>query len=365
MKDFFTNKTHLTQIGVAIVVCVAALLFFQFMTVMSAVTYDRSEGVPEETAEKNEKAKPVLDTADYDRRINRLVHIPEVSATATTTELTATQKRWQEAGKTYPLPGALLPFNRIVAYYGNFYSTRMGVLGEYPEDQMLAMLKREVAVWEAADPTTPVIPAIHYIAATAQATPGKEGKYILRMPDSQIDIALALAKKVNGIVFVDLQVGQSDIQTEAPYLEKYLSMPEVHLAIDPEFYMRAGHVPGEYMGTMDAADVNWAAEYLAKIVRDNNLPPKILLLHRFTQNMLTNSESIKPLPEVQVVIDMDGWGDPAKKINTYERVITPEPVQFTGFKLFYKNDLKPPSTRLLTPKELLELTPSPVYIQYQ
>jgi hypothetical protein len=81
--------------------------------------------------------------------------------------------------------------------------------------------------------------------------------------------------------------------------------------------------------------------------------------------MVTNYQNITPLPEVQVVIDMDGWGPPLKKINTYKAFVAPEPVQFTGFKIFYKNDLKPPSERLLTPGDLLKLTPQPMFIQYQ
>ena len=89
----------------------------------------------------------------------------------------------------YPLAGALLPFNRIVAYYGNFYSTGMGVLGQYPPAVMLAMLASTTALWQAADPSTPVIPAIDYIAVTAQGSAGADGKYRARMPDSQMDEA--------------------------------------------------------------------------------------------------------------------------------------------------------------------------------
>ena len=29
--------------------------------------------------------------------------------------------------------------------------------------------------------------------------------------------------------------------------------------------------------------------------------------------MVTNYKEIKPLPEVQIVMDMDGWGEKAKK----------------------------------------------------
>jgi hypothetical protein len=142
-------------------------------------------------------------------------------------------------------------------------------------------------------------------------------------------------------------------------------MPDVELAIDPEFSMKDGVPPGHEIGTFSSKDINFAAEYLASLVQKNNLPPKILIVHRFTEDMVTGYQNIAPLPEVQIVMDMDGWGFAAKKINTYQSVIEPEPVQFTGFKLFYKNDLKPPSTRMLTPEEVLALKPSPVFIQYQ
>ncbi len=364
----FLTREGAAKIAVVAVVCVLGAIFYHGLTALSTTTYERgAEGKVLGIFEK-EIPKPVLDEADYDLRMRNLAHIPAMSATSTATSTaTTTPKKqlWPVTDAPYPLPGALLPFNRILAYYGNFYSTKMGALGEYPEDQMLSMLKDEAARWEAADPDTPVIPAIHYIVETAQGSPGKEGKYMLRMPDTQVDHAVELAKKVDGIVFLDFQVGLSDIRNEVPMYESYFMKPEVHLGIDPEFYMKSGDAPGEVVGTMDAADVNWAAEYLAKLVREHGLPPKILVIHRFTQNMLTNYQNIKPLPEVQIVIEMDGWGEPAKKKNTYARVITPEPVQFTGFKIFYKNDLKPPSTRLMTPEEVLNLMPSPIYIQYQ
>ncbi|MDB5264446.1 MAG: hypothetical protein JWN64_17 [Parcubacteria group bacterium] len=308
-------------------------------------------------------AKPVLDTAAYDKKMLSVANNP---APATSTSSTTPAKVYPWPVKAaYPKAGAILPFKRIIAYYGNFYSTKMGALGEYPAPQMLSMLKQEKQNWETADPSTPVVVAIDYIAITAQGSPGKDGKYRLRMPDSQIDHALELAHEVNGIVILDIQVGLSDLQTELPLLEKYLKMPEVHLAIDPEFSMKNGEVPGSVIGTFSSADVNFAAGYLAKMVQENDLPPKVLIVHRFTQRMVTGYANIRPLPEVQIVMTMDGWGSPARKIGTYKSFIYPEPVQFTGFKIFYKNDLKPPSTRLLMPSELVKLSPQPMFIQYQ
>ena len=272
---------------------------------------------------------------------------------------------WPASNDKYPLEGAILPFKRIVAYYGNMYSTRMGALGEYAPKEMWRMLKDEVAAWQAADPDTPVIPAIHYIAATAQGTPMKGNTYNMRMPHHQIDSALTIAKMEDAIMFLDIQVGHSPVLDETVALEKYLKMPHVHLGIDPEFSMKDGSVPGKRIGTFDADDINIVTDYLAELVRDNNLPPKILIVHRFTQGMVTNYKNIKIRPEVQIVMDMDGWGAPQLKYSTYERYIRKEPVQFTGFKIFYKNDLKRPPHRLLTPEEVMQLKPRPIYIQYQ
>jgi hypothetical protein len=265
----------------------------------------------------------------------------------------------------YPNGGAILPFKRVIAYYGNLYSKKMGVLGEYSEAEMLAKLNVEVKKWETADPTTPVQPALHYIAVTAQESGGSDGKYRLVMPDKEIDKVLAIAQKINAIVFLDLQVGQSNLRAEVPLFEKYLKMPNVHLGIDPEFSMKTGKRPGTIIGTFSADDVNYVVGYLSKLVTDNKFTPKILIVHRFTQNMITDYKDIKPTPEVQIVMNMDGWGGKAKKINTYKQFIYKEPVQFTGFKLFYKNDILEPGTTLFTPAELLKLNPRPIYIQYQ
>ena len=293
-----------------------------------------------------------LDTALYKKLVLGLVHD---SASA----------KWP-VKSAYPLPGAILPFKRIVAYYGNFYSTRMGILGELPPDEMLAKLKAEIKNWQAADTTIPVVPALQYIAVSAQYSPGKTKKYRMRMPFTQFDKTLDLAKKVDGIVFLDVQVGHSTVQEEIPQLESYLKLPNVHLAIDPEFSMKNGKVPGSQIGTMDAADINYTTEYLAQIVRKYHLAPKILVVHRFTKGMLSNYQKIITRPEVQIVMNMDGFGFPAKKINSYKVAVVTEPVQFAGFKLFYKNDITYSDRKfIMRPDEVLKLYPRPVYIQYQ
>lgn len=321
------------------------------------------------------KAKPVIDTPKV------LANV--VLSPATTTELSTvnmvdtvlynehvrhmlngdSSTLWP-VKSSYPRAGAILPFKRIIAFYGNLYSKRMGILGEFPPAEMLEKLQAEITAWQLADTTIEVVPALHYIATTAQSEPGKGGKYRLRMPFKHIDSILSIAKEINALVFLDIQVGLSTLEEEIPSLEKYLVMPNVHLGIDPEFSMKTGKAPGKVVGSFDAADVNYATNYLAEIVKENNLPPKILVVHRFTQGMLTNYKQINTRPEVQVVIDMDGWGKKELKINAYKQYVYKEPVQFAGFKLFYKNDTKSNGS-MLTPADLLKLKPQPVYIQYQ
>lgn len=307
-----------------------------------------------DTSGKNEPkvAEPVLDTAQYTRLQQ---HISGGDTTG----------RWP-VPHAFPRAGAVLPFQRVVSYYGNLYSKQMGALGEFPKAEMLRKLQAEVKKWTDADSLIPAVPALHYIAVTAQVAPGKAGTYRLRMPHHQIDTVVNWAREINALVFIDIQIGLSTIQQELPEFEKYLSMPQVHLGIDPEFAMKNGKRPGSAIGTFDAAEINYVTGYLADLVKKHNLPPKMLVVHRFTKGMVTNYKQIQLRPAVQVVMDMDGWGFAAKKVNTYNQFVFREPVQFTGFKIFYKNDTqKSGAAKEMQPADVLKLVPRPIYIQYQ
>jgi hypothetical protein len=264
-----------------------------------------------------------------------------------------------------PLPGSILPQKRIVAYYGNPQSKRMGALGEFPKDEMLRRLKGESDKWEKADPSHKVQPALHLIAVVAQGTPGKAGKYRMIMPDAIVNQVYGWARESNAILFIDIQTGHDDIRTILPRFEWLLKNPDVHLGIDPEFNLiKSRKIPGTKIGTYDAADVNYASGYLRDLVKKYNIPPKVLIVHRFTRNGVTNARSIVLRPEVQMVMNMDGWGAPWLKRDSYKDYVVAEPVQYTGFKLFYHNDTKK-GDPLLTPQDVLKLNPKPLYIQYQ
>jgi hypothetical protein len=261
-------------------------------------------------------------------------------------------------------PGAILPNRRIIAYYGNPLSKKMGVLGEYETQEMLRKLDAEVAKWTKADPSTPAIPALHLIVTVAQGDPGPTGKYRMRMRDSLVEKVARWADSRKALLFLDVQVGTGTVQEELPRLIPFLERPNVHLGIDPEFSMKDGTKPGRKIGTMSASDVNFAVNLLAKVVQEKNLPPKILIVHRFTRNMVTGSKDIRLNPNVQIVMNMDGWGAPWLKRDSYRDYIVREPVQYTGFKLFYHNDTKK-GDPLMQPADVLKLRPQPLYIQYQ
>jgi hypothetical protein len=266
-----------------------------------------------------------------------------------------------------PVPlrsGAVLPRRRIVAFYGNPASERMGILGELPPDQMLARLDREVASWERADPGTPVQPALHMMTTVAAGDPGPDSLYRTRMSNQRIAQVKEWADRRDALLFLDIQPGRSTVRAELPRLREWLAQPDVHLALDPEWNMGPRGRPGRTIGSMTADEINFAVRFLAELVEAHDLPPKILVVHRFTRPMVKGAKDIVADPRVQVVLHMDGWGPPAQKLTTYKMIVAPEASQFTGFKLFYRNDVRD-GARMMRPEEILALRPIPFYIQYQ
>jgi hypothetical protein len=249
---------------------------------------------------------------------------------------------------------------RIIAYYGSPVSKKLGVLGASPKAVMLADLALRTKMWQTADAYTPTRCGLEVIAITAQAAPGAGGLYRSRLSAKTLNEMLAWARESKCLLILDVQVGASDVPTELAYLAPWLSEPEVQLALDPEWDMPPGVVPGTKIGTMSAADIQYAIDVLSAIVKTKNLDPKMLIVHRFRGFMVSNPEKLKPTPEIRLLVNADGFGPPAAKLATFAIAKAGMPTQLTGFKLFFKND-KP----MLAPKDVLPLTPIPVFINYQ
>jgi hypothetical protein len=254
----------------------------------------------------------------------------------------------------------LLPEHRIVAFYGNPLAKEMGVLGELAPLDMLSQLKQQAAAIAAADRTRTVVPALELVTPAAQAEPGEDGLYRARMTPELIEQVARLADSSGALLILDVQPGRSSVAEEVNVLLPFLRRPNVHLALDPEFSMPPSRVPGEVVGTLDASDVNGAIRTLSDIVLAAHLPPKLLIVHRFTEDMLTNYAEIKPDQQVQVVVTMDGFGPPGFKLAQYNEYVRKQPVQRAGIKLFYHHD-----EPLLTPQEVVDLDPFPDLVIYQ
>lgn len=282
--------------------------------------------------------------------------------TATPTALpTPTATPTPVATPTPALPNSPLVANRLVTFYGHPQSNLLGILGEFNDPQvMIRRLKAQAAAYTAADPARPAVPTLEVIASVASDTPGADGLYLNPTPLPLIEEYATLAEQNGALLLLDIQLGYDTVAREVQRLLPLLKRPFVHLAIDPEFHVKPGEVPGVAYGSLSAAEVAQAQQMLAQVVVQNNIPDKILVIHQFRADMLPDKTRIQPVPRVQIVVVMDGFGAPGAKTGNYQTFVHDELIQYGGIKLFYKQD-KP----LLRPEEVVALDPPPLVVIYQ
>jgi len=249
---------------------------------------------------------------------------------------------------------------RLVTFYGHPYDDRMGVLGEYDPAVVIQKLKEQTAAYTAADPSRPGLCTIELIASVAQGSPGADGLYIARTPTAEIEKWAQLTQQQGCLLMLDIQMGYDTVDNDIKAILPFLQRPNVHLAIDPEFHVKRGKIPGESFGSVSSTEVAGAMQTLQGLVKQYNLPDKILVLHQFREDMLPDKENIKPMANIDLVVMMDGWGLPQAKIANYRAFVRDEPIQYGGIKLFYKQD-----DPLLTPAEVIHLDPTPLVVIYQ
>lgn len=259
-----------------------------------------------------------------------------------------------------PKAGPLLPEYRIVTYYGHPHDANMGIVGEHSMEDLAEMVRAEAANYAAADPSRPVIPAFELIATVAQRVPGDDGTYILDTDRQTLIRYIDFAEAQGMLVVLDIQIGRGTVADEIEKVRDLLMRPNVHLAIDPEFAVKEGETPGEYIGSVTAEDVLYAQQVLAEISATQGIPPKLLIVHQFREDMIAGKDRLAPYPGVQLVIDADGYGVPELKTAVYNFLVRDEPVEFGGVKLFYRQDVP-----VMSAQEILALVPSPDVIIYQ
>ena len=177
----------------------------------------------------------------------------------------------------------------------------------------------------------PVLPAFELIAAIVTSEAGDGGDHSIRQEPSTIRRYLRAARAHRMLLLLDIQPGYAPFLQEAEALEQLLKEPDVSLALDPEWSMEPPQLPGQEIGSTDAATINEVSRYLSGIVRRYDLPQKLLVVHRFTGDMIEAEHDLERHPGVALVVNVDGFGDQPNKISKYH--------EFT-------NDLQPPLQRL-------------------
>jgi hypothetical protein len=252
----------------------------------------------------------------------------------------------------------LLPHYRVVAYYGAPQDAGLGQLGIGSPGQAAHNLIAQAAPY--ARGGRPLQPAFELIATLVTAAPGDDGKYRYRQSDAVIDRYLAAARKAKALLILDIQPGRARFMDEVHAYRRYLRQPDVELALDPEWSMRRGQVPGTVIGSTDAAVINRAGAYLATLVKNRNLPQKLLIVHQFTPSMIRHKRQLAEHPGVALVVNIDGFGNPPNKISKYRLFARRHPPRYNGFKLFYHED-----THMMSPRAVLHLRPRPDVIIYE
>src|SRR5262245_1049072 len=246
---------------------------------------------------------------------------------------------------------SILPEFRVVAYYGAPQSRELGALGIGSPRGAARRLERQAQRYGVK--ARPVLPALELITVIANADAGDDGMYRSRQRDAVIRRYLRAARRAKALLLLDIQPGRSDFFTETTRLEKWLKEPDVGLALDPEWRVTEGQVPGQVIGRVDSREVNATSAWLSQLAAENGLPEKLFVIHQFTDDMVEHTELKQP-EGLDMVLNVDGFGGQEVKVAKY-RDFAREAKEFHhGFKLFYEED-----TDLMTARQVLRMKPRP------
>lgn len=252
----------------------------------------------------------------------------------------------------------LLPAYRVVAYYGAPQDVELGALGRGSPASATRRLRRQARGYDR--PGRPAMPALELIAAIANEDAGDDGLYRTRQRDRTIRRYLRAARRIKGLLVLDVQPGRANFVDEVRSLRRWLSEPDVGLALDPEWRMRAGEIPGDTIGSVDAGEVNAVSAWLSRLVKRARLPQKLMLVHQFTPNMIRRKQRLVGRPGLALALNVDGFGGRADKRQKYVELARQERRFGHGIKLFYGED-----TQLLEPRGVLGLRPPPDVVVYE
>lgn len=273
---------------------------------------------------------------------------------------------WQYAvlNQEKTLPGGgyeLFAGKRYVALYGSPGVPALGVLGQKDLDGALELAQEYAGKYDKLTDDE-VIPAFEIIATVASAGAGADGKFSNRLPVETLRPWVEAAGEAGYYVLLDLQPGRTHFLEQAQEYEELLQLPNVGLALDPEWRLKKDQRHLQQIGSVSAKEVNEVADWLAELVQEHELPPKMLVLHQFSLSMIKDRSDVRvDHPELSVVIHADGQGTQGAKNGTWKALHKDAPaVAGWGWKNFLKEDHP-----VLSPKETYNIEPPPELVTYQ
>jgi hypothetical protein len=246
-----------------------------------------------------------------------------------------------------------------VGYYGTPLGRGLGILGRENMTDTLKLLMDQLEPYRTLDPCVETVPVFHMVTTIADSYAGKDGDYSHRVPHDLVQTWIDKIRDAGGLAVLDIQPGQADLNAELDHLEPLLLQPGVHLAIDPEYVMGEGEIPGKKLGHIDGETVNVIQSWLAD-VSEGAGEAKILVIHQFDDRMVSEKDMIMDEERIHLVWDADGFGGRWAKMADYHQYRDEGGFEYGGFKIFYGYD-RP----VLDPAQVLALDPPPAYIIYQ
>ena len=248
----------------------------------------------------------------------------------------------------------LFPRFTVVGFYG---MQGLDVLGDGEPDVVAQRLLKVARPY--ARPGRPVMPMFELIATVAHPFPTPSGLYRTHQEDEIVQRYLEAVRRIDGVLVLDVQPGRDDFVASLRHWERYLRQPDVGVALDPEFAMGPGQVPGTHLGRTKADAINRASAYVAAIVRRHRLPEKLFMIHQFHDSMMRDKQKVAMRPGLAMTWNADGFGVRSAKLDDY-RSYTRDRRFHPGLKLFYDNDVD-----LMSPREVMRLKPVPRVVNYQ
>lgn len=283
---------------------------------------------------------------------------PAAAVPGVVRDLPPIPERWA----SWPSDRPLFPQSRLVGFSGYPGAPGQGRLGVGSLDDRVDEIVQNGLGYTAGG--RQVIPTLELIAVTVQGSPGRDGKYRTRASDEVIRRHVVAARRVGGLVLLNIQPGRADFLTEAKALEHWLREPDVALALDPEWRMGPGEVPMRVFGHVTGKELDSVASYLSGLVGQYRLPPKVMLFHQLNAKIVRDQQALRPHPGVAIIKAVDGIGSAAMKLETWRKLTKGLPAHIRpGFKLFFQEDRE--FGPLMTPKQVLALKPTVDYVLYE